>query len=76
MKGLRFENPEKQCRFEAIDLQLVSLQYQEIESIAKGLECDTVLCHCDLLAGNILTPKEVQLAPFMLWLSFPAVKKF
>jgi hypothetical protein len=66
VEGLRFEDAEKQHRFEQIDIKAVADQYKEIESIAEGLESKTVLCHCDLLAGNILLPYEVHLATLNL----------
>eukprot|EP00884_Botryococcus_braunii_P013405 jgi/Botrbrau1/22065/Bobra.0024s0074.1 len=58
VEGLRFEDAEKQHRFEQIDIKAVAAQYKKVESIAEGLESETVLCHCDLLAGNILLPYE------------------
>lgn len=65
VRNLAFDDLDKQRRFDEIDLTGLANECTLIDSLARRLDSSSVLCHCDLLAGNVLTPFQVRFVTLM-----------
>ena len=68
-RELHFEDTQKQAAIDALDLDAMQDEIEQMEATCTRLESPVVWSHNDLLSGNVMVAEQVRGWPGLGWLA-------